>query len=165
MQDALAAIVQGAVSKADSIFESLIKEKEKTIQEAVELYKQKGVLWFSTDSDKAITAYKRATELDNTDGVAWNQLAQLYQRTGRIPDAMNAYQKVLSIALKDSDRGFEAITYGNIGIIHLIRGELGEALEFLHKSLTLFKYINATLQVELIQSWLDKLNNPDKPNN
>jgi hypothetical protein len=70
---ALRDITQNDLSKADAILAAVIDKDELAIADTAKRYRQRASLWFSTDTDKAISQYQRATELapDNAEG--WNQ--------------------------------------------------------------------------------------------
>ena len=54
-----------------------------------------------------------------------------------------------------NDQEYQAIAYGNLGLVYQTRGELDKAIEHWQKSLTLFTEIGAAQRMALVQTWLD----------
>lgn len=69
---------------------------------------------------------------------AWNQLGNLYLRTGQLDEATEMFRRVGELASStDRPKKWMAIRYGNLGIVHRIRGELDQAIQMHEKSLTI----------------------------
>jgi protein O-GlcNAc transferase len=132
---ALAALAKGDPSQADKFLDEALAGFEQEIIKAAELYREKGALWFANDTSKALVSYQRALELapDNMD--AWNSLGHLYQRTGALNKAEEAYLHVLNLA--DGSEAFQAIAYGNLGVVYQTRGELDKAVMYYEKALAI----------------------------
>lgn len=140
IQAAFAALKKGDNSLAEALFEKSAEEELKKAREsnkqAAKAFRNLGTLrWW--DSQKALTAYRRATELDpdNTDG--WNQLGHLLNRAGDLDETITAYKKVLALGETHQDQQEIAIALGNLGNVYQTRGELDKAIEFHQQALTL----------------------------
>lgn len=141
IQQALDLLAQGDTTQAEAIFAGVAAEakqegKKASIKEA-EALRHLGSLAFLHDTQKALTAYQRSTELDpdNLDG--WNNLGHLYQRIGELEKAENAYTTVQKLSLLQLNRAGEAAAYGNLGVIYWTRGELNRTIEYYEKSLVM----------------------------
>ncbi|MXS82003.1 tetratricopeptide repeat protein [Nitrosomonas oligotropha] len=141
IQQALDLLAQGDTTQAEAIFAGVAAEakqegKKASIKEA-EALRHLGSLAFLHDTQKALTAYQRSTELDpdNLDG--WNNLGHLYQRIGELEKAENAYTTVQKLSLLQLNRAGEAAAYGNLGVIYWTRGELNRTIEYYEKALVI----------------------------
>jgi len=99
--EALTAAADGNTVLAEAIFSEVearnVTEGQAAYQAAAEAARHRGALAFLHDTDKAIAAYRRATELDPENADGWNRLGQLLYRTGALDDAETAYRKVESL--------------------------------------------------------------------
>ena len=141
INEALAFLEKGNTMAAETIFQKL--EERKTAEgkaaneEAATAARHLGALAFLHDTQKALNAYRRATQLDPDNEQGWNQLGHLLQRTGQLKDAEAAYQRVLALGEKRNDQSWIANAYTNLGILYQIRGELEQAEAMYCKSLIL----------------------------
>jgi tetratricopeptide (TPR) repeat protein len=94
-------------------------------------------LAFLDNTQEALNAYRRATELDPDNGEGWNQLGHLLQRVGKWQKAKIAYENVLQIGKCSQSIKLIAMSYGNLGMIHKKKGELNEALNMYQNSLNI----------------------------
>jgi tetratricopeptide (TPR) repeat protein len=126
---------------AEAAIDQLIAERatarEKIASDEAALWRQKGALAFLHDTQSALAAYRRATGLDPDDADGWNQLGQLYDRTGDLDDAIAAYERVLALGNRSADQATIAAATGNLGEVYRIRGDLDRAEEMYEKSLDL----------------------------
>ena len=139
VEEALQKLAEGDTQKAEAIFQEIADRKKTDIQEAAEAHRNLGALAFLHDTQKALNAYRRATQLEPDNEEGWNQLGHLSQRTGQLEDAKVAYQHVLELGEKRNDPGWIAAAYGNLGTLYETRGELGQAEAMHQKSLALFE--------------------------
>jgi tetratricopeptide (TPR) repeat protein len=141
IDEALKQLAEGNTSAAETIFCDVAKKKEaegaKANQEAAEALRHLGALAFLNDTQKALDAYRRSTELDPENPEGWNQLGHLLQRTGELAEAEEAYQKVVAIGQSENDQEWIAIGSGNLGVVDETRGELEKAEAMHQKALTL----------------------------
>jgi Flp pilus assembly protein TadD len=77
---------------------------------------------------KAQQAFKRATDLTPTDGIAWLGLAASYDRLRRFDAADVAYREAAKTL------GNKPEYYNNVGYSYLLRGNLREAHRFFAKA-------------------------------
>ncbi len=160
IKKALDLLSQGQTTAAEEVFESIALEErqkgEKARQNEATALRHIGSLAYLHDTQKALKAYKRSTELDPDNKVGWNQLGHLYHRIGEIENAENAYMTILK-KLAGTKQEYQAIAYGNLGLVYQTRGELDKAVEFLERSLALFTEIGAASQIAQVQALLDEI--------
>jgi len=126
---AIEALKQRNTAPAKALF-------EKQTQSAA-AYRNLGALAYLNNTQEALTAYRRATQLDPDDADGWNQLGHLLKRVGDLDDAFAAYSKVLALGETQLEKGTIAMTYKNLGLIYFTRGELDKAIEFYQKGLAI----------------------------
>ena len=132
--DARAALQAGDFEGAAAALVKLAEEQslvvEKTRLSAAKTYGEAGDLFFATDTDKAIEAYAKATELDPTDTISRNQLGHLYRRIGELDKAAAQYQQIIDANAGGSDdnsKYWEGAALANLGNIAETRGDFDEA--------------------------------------
>ena len=139
IDDALDFLAKGETGAAEAVFEEVKArrkaEGEGAFKEAAAAARHIGALAFLHDTDKALAAYREAVALDPDDPDGWNRLGQLLRRTGDLDGATEAYNRVLSLGNRTTDRATIAIATGNLGILYTTRGELDRAEEMYRKSL------------------------------
>ena len=104
-------------------------------------YRQIGALAFLHDTDKAMRAYAKATELAPDYPAGWNQLGALQSRAGELDAAVYSCERVLALGNQVNDQGLIATATGNLGNIYQTRGDLDRAEAMHRKNLA----INAAL--------------------
>lgn len=118
IEKALEFLVQGDATKAEAIFQTIATRREKDIKEAATAYLHLGALAFFTDTQKALDAYRRATELDPDSPDGWNQLGRLLSRIGQIDKAFAAFRRVKAIGKRKEDKTILATAYSNLGVLY-----------------------------------------------
>ena len=134
---ALAALAQGNTTLAKSLFAKTAEKAEQQAKQGAEALRNLGALAFLDNTQEALQAYRRATQLDPDNADGWNQLGSLLLRVGDLTDAIAAYNTVLVLGEKHGDKQEIAVAYGNLGIVYQTRGDLDKAIEFYQKALTL----------------------------
>jgi len=139
IQQALDLLSEGKTEEAEKIFELVAldarkKGQEENLKEA-EARRHIGALAFLHDTQKSFEAYQRSTELDPDNKDGWNQLGHLYRRIGELAQAERTYLKVLTLA--GTDKEYQAIAYGNLGLVYRTQGNLTKAIEFFEKALAI----------------------------
>jgi tetratricopeptide (TPR) repeat protein len=141
--NALAQLSQGNTEAAETIFETVLARKtaegQAANQQAAEAARHLGAFAFLYDTQKALTAYRRAVELDPANAEGWNQLGALLVRIGLLDDAMDMFRKVLTLGEKTNDRQLLATAYGHLGIVYRIRGDLAQAEDMHREALKLYE--------------------------
>jgi tetratricopeptide (TPR) repeat protein len=127
----------GAAAEAaiDGLITERAKARERVAKDEAGLWRQKGALAFLHDTQRALAAYTRATELDPDDAEGWNWLGLLRRRLGDLESAAAAYAEVLRLAEVRNDRRTIAIASGNLGNLLITRGDLDGAEAMYRKSL------------------------------
>ncbi|PHS36728.1 MAG: hypothetical protein COA91_11815 [Robiginitomaculum sp.] len=130
-----AADVDGAIKH----LRSLADKQEGAIKDAARTYLDIGNIAFLNNTQEALAAYIRVTQLTPDDPQGWNQAGHLQQRLGDLVHAEIAYKNVLRLGLQRNDKMLQAIAYGNLGNIEQTRGNLDGAVDYHQKSLKLNK--------------------------
>ena len=111
---------------------SAAAEGEKAAKALSETWKETGALSFALDTQEAISAYTRATELSPQDSDAHNLLGSLYLRTGDFAEAQRTLEKV---SWFEDDQAKRAVALGNMGVVALATGDMKEAERLFTESL------------------------------
>lgn len=131
----------GKSEKARAVLAEFAEDEAKlgaaASKRAADHYRQIGALAFFSDTQAAIYAYKRATELDPNDPTAWNQLGQLHERIGSFETARYMFRKILSLAKQKNSTQWEALAYGHLGLSYWNSGNLYKAEQMLFRDLDL----------------------------
>jgi tetratricopeptide (TPR) repeat protein len=135
--EALGGLEQGETRPAESVFAAFESRAEGASNNflAAEAARHRGALAFLHDTEAALAAYRRATELDPGTATGWNGLGHVLLRLGRFDDAAAAYRKVVEIGEQTDDRITHAAGLGNLGNVQEALGALPEASEFYHRAL------------------------------
>ena len=139
LKAALAALAKGNTTMAKSLFARTAEKAEQQAKQGAEALRNLGALAFLDNTQEAVQAYRRATQLDPDNADGWNKLGLLLMRVGDLTEAITSYNTVLALGEQHDDKGEIANAYGNLGIIYAIRGELDKARAFFQKALTLDK--------------------------
>lgn len=127
---ALRAISNGDTEKARSIFLKRVEADSTETLKTAEYYRHLGALAYFYDTEEALNAYRRSTELDPLHPDGWNSFGLVLTRTGDLQNGIYAFEKVLEIASSST-----AAALGNIGVVYKIEGKLEKAEETLNKAL------------------------------
>ncbi len=184
IDEALAQLAQGNTTDAKAIFRRAIRAKEPDIKETAAAWRHLGALAFLDDTEEALVAYRRATELDPENAIGWNQLGHLLHRKGELQEAEFAYLNMAnqygnlgilyyirgeiaqakamrkkSLAIEEALGRKEGMAsdYGNLGVLYKTRGELDKPESMHKKSLVLFEGVGAAPQEVKVQEMLNKL--------
>jgi protein O-GlcNAc transferase len=141
MERALAMLREGEFEAAEALFaaigEAKAAEGAAANKEAAHAFRNLGNIAFLHDTDKAMRAYVKATELDPDDPDGWNQLGLLQRRAGELDASVRSFEHVLALGNRLEDRGWVAAATGNLGLIYRRRGDLEQAEAMHRKSLAL----------------------------
>ena len=139
--EALAMLAKGEKNQAEAVFEAVsaaaTEQGRAGFRQAAEAQRHIGALAVLDDTEKALKAYRRATELDPDNTAGWNELGFLLHRIGELNEAESAYRRVEGLVKTANDHCVLAATYGNLGIVYKTRGELDKAVAMYKKSLAL----------------------------
>jgi len=143
---ALNELKKGNTEKAKALFSQVLKEKvaegKAVNREAAAAARHLGALAFLNNTQEALDAYRRATELDPDNPESWHMLGKLLERIGELRSAEQAYEKVLVWAGKNNDEKVQAVIYGDLGTLYAMQGNLQKAKDMLLKSLKIAKVLN-----------------------
>ncbi|MDQ3795999.1 MAG: hypothetical protein M3294_00055, partial [Pseudomonadota bacterium] len=126
VSEALACRKQGKTKKAEDVFQTIAQRNEAHIaahsKKAAAAYRHLGALAFLKNSQKALHAYRRATEIDPYNAIGWSQLASVFLRhNGRLSQASTAICRVLARKARH-DRSLFAKAYGYLGELYYWTG-------------------------------------------
>jgi tetratricopeptide (TPR) repeat protein len=140
-REALAHLNRGDTARAEDIFTDIAKVESARgtahNERAAVAYRHLGALAVLHDTQKALAAYRRATELTPEDAEVWNALGLLQRRLGEIDPAAQSYAKVIALGEEHGRRDWVAAASGNLGNLYATRGELERAEEMYKKSLAI----------------------------
>jgi len=134
---ALSMLKKGQTKEAAAIFQAVAERNEKDIKKAAAAYRHLGALAFLDDTQEALAAYRRATELEPDNAEGWNQLGHLLRRVGELDEAEAAYRKVKTLGESKNDEPLIAVASGNLGLVYQTRGDLAKAEAMYQKALAL----------------------------
>jgi tetratricopeptide (TPR) repeat protein len=142
---ALQELEQGNTAKAQAIFVEVLRAKEaegkQANKEAAAAARHLGALAYMNNPKEALLAYQKATELDPDNADGWNRLGALFDRTGELAQAEEAYRKVLALAEAQQDKEWQAKAISNLGIVACTHGKLDTAEEMFRKALELLQVL------------------------
>jgi len=134
---ALAALAQGNTAQAKSLFAKTAEKAEQQAKQGAEAYRNLGALAYLDNTQEALQAYRRATQLDPGNADGWNMSGLLLARVGDLTEAMAAYNTVLALGEQHGDKEEIAWSFCNFGNVYQMRGDLDKAIEFYQKALKL----------------------------
>ena len=138
-QEALLALKEGDPEKAEGLLRESVEfrtgKAEKLSKEIAQDWVDIGNIAYLNDTQKALSAYQKAVNLDPSNRNAWNRSGHIQYRLGNLDKAKEAYRTVLGLA--GEDREIQAVAYGNLGNIYKTRGELDKAEKFYIKALSI----------------------------
>ncbi|NOQ36338.1 MAG: tetratricopeptide repeat protein [Methylococcaceae bacterium] len=126
---AIEAFKNDKLDLAKELFKQETQRAEIAAKQGTEAYRNLGALAFLDNTQEALNASRRATELDSDNADGWNQLGHLLNRVGELDNAIVAYQKVLSLGQSHQDQKEIAMAYGHLAIVYSLRGDLDESIE------------------------------------
>jgi tetratricopeptide (TPR) repeat protein len=150
IEAAFAALQKGDTSLAESLFEKLVEEELKKAAEsnknAANALRNLGTLrWW--ESQKALAAYQRATELDPDNADDWNRLGLLLCRTGKLNEAIAAYQTVLKLGLVHQNPKEISWAFCKLGNVYRTSNELDKAIKMYGKALAIDEQMDNKLYI------------------
>ena len=132
---AFAALAQGNTTLAKSLFAKAAEKAEQPAKQGAEAYRNLGALAYLDNTQEALQAYRRATQLDPGNADGWNRLGQLLVRVGDLDAAIAAFKAVLALGEQHGDKEEIAWAYGNLGVVYQTHGDLDKAIEYYQKAL------------------------------
>ena len=136
---ALAALAQGDTAKAKSLFAKTAEKAEQQAKQGAEALRNLGALAFLDNTQEALLAYRRATQLDPGNAEGWNMLGHLLMRIGDLDEAVAAYNSVLALGEQHGDKLEIAAAYVNLGIVYQDLKDWDNAIVLYQKALILNK--------------------------
>jgi len=134
---ALSALAQGNTTLAKTLFGKTADKAEQQAKQGAEALRNLGALAFLDNTQEALQAYRRATQLEPGNAEGWNNLGALLSRVGELDAAIAAYNTVLALGEQHGNQQAIAATYGNLGTVYQTRGDLDKAIDFHQKALRL----------------------------
>jgi tetratricopeptide (TPR) repeat protein len=122
----------GDTAAARSIYAEIVsrklKEGTEAIKEAAEAARNWGALAYLDDTQEAIEAYQKATQLDPADTWSWIFLGRLYQRAGNLTDAEQAFQNARDAAERVGNQRDVMVADNSLGDARVAKGDLAGAM-------------------------------------
>jgi tetratricopeptide (TPR) repeat protein len=117
----------------------LAAQQEDAVVDAALTWLDIGNIAYLNDTDDALKAFTRVTQLTPDNPHGWNQSGHLRLRVGDLPAAKIAFDRVLALGETMADKGLQATALGNLGIVEKTLGNLDAAVEYYQQSLVLEK--------------------------
>jgi protein O-GlcNAc transferase len=133
---ALEKLAKGDTTQAKALFANAAQKVDQDTIQGAQAYRNLGALAYLNNTQEALQAYRRATELDPNNAVGWNKLGLLLKRVGDFEGAITAFDKVMALGEEHRDQQELAWSYGSLGNVYQIRGDLDKSLEYHQKALT-----------------------------
>lgn len=159
---AFARLREGDTRATEEIFrqieEAKVAEGQAAYREAAEAARRRGALAYLRSTTEALTAYRRAAELDPDDFSTWIFISRLEKRSGDLADAERAARQALAIAEHMPDDRSQSLAQDELGDVKRAQGDLPAALAAYDASLAIRKRLadadpgNAEWQRDLIVS-------------
>jgi tetratricopeptide (TPR) repeat protein len=127
---AIEAFKQDNLSLAKDLFKLETQRAEMAAKQGAEAYRNLGAIAFLDNTQEALNAYRRATELDPDNADGWNDLGILFCRLGKFKEATSAYIAALNLGKKHQNKIEIANSYSNLGNVYLLLGQLDNAITF-----------------------------------
>ena len=128
---ALALLRQGETGAAETalaeILDRRLQERASASAEAAEAARNLGAIAYLSDTEKAIRAYRTATELDPDDTWSWILLGRLYDRVGNLAAAEQAFQRARQAAERTGNDRDLMVVDSSLGDVRVARGDLSGA--------------------------------------
>ena len=151
-EKALTELREGRPDAAEALFRDIKEERralgESALKDAARAARHIGALAFYHDTQKALEAYREAVALDPDDADGWNRLGHLRKRLGDLDGARVAYEKVISLGNRASDKSLIAVATGNLGMLLIEKGDQADGCKMLADALQLFEEIGARDRVK-----------------
>jgi protein O-GlcNAc transferase len=134
---AFVTLAQGDPDQAKALFANVAQKGEQQAKQTAEAYRHLGALAFLNNTQEALYAYRRATEIDPDNAEGWSMLGQLLERVGDTNGAIADYFYVKELGEKHHDIYEISWAYQHLGSIYRDRGDLDKALVYHQKYLKL----------------------------
>jgi protein O-GlcNAc transferase len=112
--------------------ELLEKSAETHSKKAAQNWIDLGNIAYLSDTNKALSSYQKAIELEPKNFYPWNRLGLIFTRLGNIDKAKNSFEKVIDLA--QGDKNILAMVSCNIANLYIACEDLEKALE-IHEGL------------------------------
>ncbi len=134
-QSALEALALGNTTEAKKLLTVAAKKSELDAKESAKTYISLGALAYLDNTQEAIKAYQRATELDPDNPDALNMLGIILLNTGNYIEAEKYLKKLESLSEKNKENLYLAIAYINLGNTYKIQKKFNLAIEYQNKAI------------------------------
>jgi tetratricopeptide (TPR) repeat protein len=123
---------QGETGAAETVLTEILdrrlQERATASQAAAEAARHLGAIAYVNDTAKAIEAYRKATELDPGDTWSWIYLGRLYQRTGDLAAAEQAFDQAQPAAERAGEERDVLAADIDLGEVRVAAGDLAGAV-------------------------------------
>ncbi|MDD2722656.1 MAG: tetratricopeptide repeat protein [Methylovulum sp.] len=132
---AITGLAQGKTTGAKALFAQLAENSQTEAKQKAGALRHLGILASLDNTQDALAAYRRATELEPNDAGGWRQLGRLLNQTGKSDEAIVAFQKQLELAETNQDQTNIAESYSNLADVYQARSEFNTAIKLYQKAL------------------------------
>ncbi|AWZ02587.1 photosystem I assembly protein Ycf3 [Rhodobiaceae bacterium] len=136
--DAIEHLRRGDTDQAKRLYRQIGEAKENqgiaSNKEAAKAYVNLGAIASLNNTDEALAAYTKATELDNSNVRAWNELGGVQLSKNILDAAKDSYTRVQSLS---KNKLWAATALCNLGLIAIKEGDQTTAEDLLNLSLNL----------------------------
>ena len=148
INSAFTALKHGDITEAKTLFAKAAEKAESVIQsesqKAAEAYRNLGALAFLDNTQEALNAYRRATELDPDNAYDWNQIGVLLSHTHNLNQALIAFQKVLALGEIHNNQDEISMACFNLSTVYQSLGEFSKSVEIGNKGLVIDEALGNT---------------------
>lgn len=134
-ESALNALALGNTTEAKKLLAAATSKIESDTKEDAKTYIHLGSLAYLDNTQEAIIAYRRASELDPDNPEASNMLGVLLLRVGDYASAERYLKRVESYGITHKSNLYTSIAYSNLGTIYKIQKKFDLAIDYQNKAI------------------------------
>lgn len=138
---------RGDTEAAEAIFRQTLERNEATgrsaYKDAAAAARHLGALASLESADRALAAYRKATDLDPENAQGWRGLGDAAVTAGNLAEAERAFRSYLVLSSKAGDEREQAAAHSLIGGVLVAQGSLSEALSSYRASHAIFERLAA----------------------
>lgn len=138
-ESALNALAIGDTAEAKKLLTEAARKVESDAKEGAKTYIHLGSLAYLDNTQEAIMAYRRASELDSNNPEALNMLGILLSSTGDYAGAERYLKRVESYGITHNSNLYTSIAYSNLGNVYQKQKKFDLAIDYLNKAIKIDK--------------------------
>ena len=138
-ESALNALALGNTAEAKKLLTEAARKVESDTKEGAKTYIHLGSLAYLDNTQEAIMAYRRASELDSDNPEASNMLGILLLRTGDYAGAERYLKRVERYGITHKSNLYTSIAYSNLGNVYQKQKKFDLAIDYINKAIKIDK--------------------------